>query len=156
MSVAIRPAEASDAAMIARILRASRLAAMPWLPHPYTPGQDLAFVAGHMLPGAETWVATGTDGVQGFVSRRGKWIEHLYVDPGRRGRGIGSALLRAAMDGRDSLALWVFQRNAPARAFYEHRGFRAVAFTDGTGNEEQEPDARYAWCRRSQERENAA
>ena len=156
MDAAIRPALASDAAAIARILRASRLAAMPWLPHPYTPEQDLAFVAGHMLPGAETWVAVGADGVEGFVSRRGKWIEHLYIAPGRRGRGIGSALMRTAQAGRASLALWVFQRNAPARDFYEHHDFRPVAFTDGAGNDEKEPDVRYAWCRRSQERENAA
>jgi GNAT superfamily N-acetyltransferase len=156
MDPTIRPAEPSDATAIAHILRAARLTAMPWLSHPYTPEQDLAFVAGHMLPGAETWVAIGADGVEGFLSRRGKWIEHLYVEPARRGRGIGSMLLRTAMAGRDSLALWVFQRNAPARDFYERHDFRPVAFTDGSGNEEQEPDVRYAWCRRSQERENAA
>ena len=36
-----------------------------------------------------------------------------------------------------------FARNAGARRFYERHGFVAVAFGDGTGNEEGEPDVRY-------------
>lgn len=155
MDAAIRFATTEDAAAIARILRASRVAAMPWLPHPHTPAEDLAFVAGQMLPGAKIWIAMGPDGTAGFVCRRGKWIEHLYVSPDRHGRGTGSALLRAAMAGQPSATLWVFQRNTPARGFYEHHGFRAVQFTDGAHNDEKEPDVRYAWCRRPQTRENA-
>ena len=32
-----------------------------------------------------------------------------------------------------------------ARAFYEARGFVAIAFPDGAGNEEQELDVLYHW-----------
>jgi hypothetical protein len=39
----------------------------------------------------------------------------------------------------------VFQRNMPARAFYEARGLRVVEATDGAANEEREPDVRYRW-----------
>ena len=42
--------------------------------------------------------------------------------------------------------LWVFESNRRAQAFYERHGFVAVERTDGTGNEEQEPDIRYAWA----------
>ena len=43
------------------------------------------------------------------------------------------------------MQLWTFQQNARARRFYEERGFRAVEFTDGEGNEEKTPDVRYEW-----------
>jgi hypothetical protein len=45
------------------------------------------------------------------------------------------------------LQLWTFQRNAQVRRFYESRGFVLVEETDGAGNEEREPDARYLWSR---------
>jgi ribosomal protein S18 acetylase RimI-like enzyme len=45
----------------------------------------------------------------------------------------------------DGLQLWVFQKNVGARRFYERHGFRLVELTDGAGNEENEPDARYEW-----------
>ncbi|WP_411079432.1 hypothetical protein [Streptomyces sp. cmx-18-6] len=43
------------------------------------------------------------------------------------------------------LSLYVFRRNAAARAFYERHGFTAVAFDDGGRNEEGEPDVLYRW-----------
>jgi ribosomal protein S18 acetylase RimI-like enzyme len=38
-------------------------------------------------------------------------------------------------------------RNANARRFYEARGFRQVGESDGSRNEEKEPDALYLWTR---------
>jgi hypothetical protein len=52
-----------------------------------------------------------------------------------------------AMSDHDCLHLWVFQKNIGARRFYERRGFRAIKETDGTGNEEREPDALVEWRR---------
>ena len=60
-------------------------------------------------------------------------------------RGAGSQLLQKAKDSFARLHLWTFQRNQPARRFYESRGFVLVRETDGTGNEEREPDALYLW-----------
>ena len=45
------------------------------------------------------------------------------------------------------LRLWVFQRNTPALRFYAARGFRVVEHTDGSRNEEREPDALLEWVR---------
>ena len=45
----------------------------------------------------------------------------------------------------DGLELWTFQVNVGARRFYERHGFRAVELTDGSANEEHEPDVRYVW-----------
>jgi GNAT superfamily N-acetyltransferase len=57
-------------------------------------------------------------------------IAAIYVEPDRWRRGIGAALLDAALDvarGRsfETLTLWVLSANSPARAFYESRGFAA-------------------------------
>ena len=43
------------------------------------------------------------------------------------------------------LRLWVFERNDRARSFYAHHGFTEVERTDGSGNEEKEPDVLLRW-----------
>jgi hypothetical protein len=45
----------------------------------------------------------------------------------------------------DGFQFWVFQQNERARRFYESHGAVAVEFTDGSGNDEKTPDARYRW-----------
>jgi hypothetical protein len=45
----------------------------------------------------------------------------------------------------DGLQLWTFWANGPARRFYLRHGFTEVERTDGSGNEEHEPDVRYTW-----------
>ncbi len=73
-------------------------------------------------------------------------LTHLYVAPEAQNQGIGSALLEhAKAESPDGLYLWVFQKNEGARRFYERHGFRLVELTDGAGNMEREPDARYEW-----------
>ncbi len=37
------------------------------------------------------------------------------------------------------------QRNDGARRFYEKHGLHVVELTEGSGNEEREPDALYEW-----------
>ena len=43
------------------------------------------------------------------------------------------------------IRLYTFQCNEAARHFYEHHGFRAIAYSDGSGNEEKCPDILYEW-----------
>jgi RimJ/RimL family protein N-acetyltransferase len=62
------------------------------------------------------------------VSRFGFGELSMLVDAGRRGRGVGSALLLAAIDwardhGLHKLCLEVFARNTPAIALYRKSGF---------------------------------
>ena len=71
---------------------------------------------------------------------------HLYVYPELHGQGAGSLLFERVTElAPDGFRLWVFQRNTQAREFYEHRGMRVVELTDGSRNEEREPDALYEW-----------
>ena len=58
-------------------------------------------------------------------------IDALYVDPRRRGQGVGRALLHAAAGhladlGYTALHIAVLSANGPARAFYEAMGGREV------------------------------
>ena len=66
---------------------------------------------------------------------------------GCTGLGIGSRLLDVVINEAKLvtpvLRLYAFQCNEAARRFYERHGFTAVAFGDGSGNEEGEPDVRY-------------
>ena len=142
----IRPFRTEDAPALAAIFSASRRAAMPWLNHAHTPEQEAAFITGTALPRARVWVVEAEGRPAGFLAREGDWIMHLYLDPERRRQGLGSALVEAAREDRPKvLKLYLFQRNAAARAFYEKHGFRAVGFGDGSGNMEGEPDALYEW-----------
>jgi ribosomal protein S18 acetylase RimI-like enzyme len=57
------------------------------------------------------------------------FVAYMAVDPQRRRRGIGSALLHAAEDeakrrGLPYMALMVTEDNAEARALYERAGYR--------------------------------
>ena len=86
--------------------------------------------------------------VVGMMGLTPGWIDHLYVAPDHMGEGIGGRLLDLAKvrsDGR--LELWTFQVNARARRFYEKNDFVEAEQTDGSGNEEREPDVRLAWSR---------
>lgn len=58
-------------------------------------------------------------------------IKRLWADPNLRGRGLGSALLDAALaltTGRVRLSVWEWR--APAIRLYESRGFERVASWD--------------------------
>ena len=142
----IRRATLADADDIARLHRAVRAECLPYLPDIHTPEEDRRFFRDRVFVESEVWVA-GAQGIDGFCAWRPGWVDHLYVRTDRQGSGIGSALIARAMDAEAALRLYVFQRNARAIRFYEARGFRLVRRRDGSGNEEGEPDALYAWSR---------
>jgi len=72
------------------------------------------------------------------------WITQLFLVPDHVGRGLGSRLLKHALKQLGSpVRLYTFQANVRARRFYERHGFRAIAFGDGSANEERCPDVLY-------------
>jgi GNAT superfamily N-acetyltransferase len=142
----IRPAQSDDASSIATIHFDSRHQAMPWLPALHSLKDTTAYFAGHVLPHEEVWVAEIDGAVAGFIALNGVCLDHLYVAPTRQGQGIGDKLLATAKKQRPGgLTLWTFQRNDRARRFYESRGFVSSKLTDGSRNEEHEPDVLYVW-----------
>lgn len=142
-SVALRPARPDDAQALAVILRTCFRVSLPFLPELHTAEEDLAYMTARIARPDPVWLAEIDGTPAGFITFRDGWIDHLYVHPDRQGQGIGPVLLAKALEDGRPVQLWTFQQNARARRFYEARGFRAVEFTDGEGNEEKTPDVRY-------------
>jgi len=140
-----RLATMGDAPALAVILRTCFRVSLPFLPELHTPEEDLAYMTGRLASGDPVWVVDAEGAPAGFITLREDWIDHLYVHPDHQGQGIGPVLLAKALEDGRSWQLWAFQENARARRFYEARGFEAVEFTDGSGNEERAPDVRYVW-----------
>jgi ribosomal protein S18 acetylase RimI-like enzyme len=142
-----RPATMDDLPNIANIHRLAFFSAMPEMPVLHTPEEDLNFYVTGVFPSAEIRVVELSDAVVGFIAYRPGWIDHLYVHPSRQRRGLGARLLAQAQAASDSLCLWTFQCNEVARGFYEKHGFHIERETDGSGNEEKQPDILYVWQR---------
>ena len=143
-SPAIRRADARDAPAVARLFRAVRSAHLAYLPQLHTPQEDLWFFRNRVFAECEVWIAGAPDG---FIAFRDGWVDHLYVRSAHQRRGIGTALLAQAMRTHPHLRLWAFQNNAAAIRFYLARGFREIERTDGSRNEEREPDVLFEWRR---------
>jgi len=140
-------AQVHDMEVAAQVHRAAFDHAMPWLIGLHTVDEDQWFYREHVFKSASLWGAFDGAVMAGLIAFNDDWIEQLHVLPDEQGCGVGSQLLEVAKRAADRLQLWTFQRNAPARRFYEARGFVLVEQTDGSRNEEKEPDARYLWTR---------
>ena len=98
------------------------------------------------LARANVRIAEYADTIPGSIALHDGWVQQLYLAPAHYRQGIGTALLATAKHhGPTGLRLFCFQRNSRARAFYEANGFTAVRFSDGSDNEEREPDIEYLW-----------
>lgn len=138
----IRTLTLDDVDAIARISRRARFDAIPDYPDLHTPAEDVAFFREQVAECGGLADVDVTGVVRGFVLWRGQMVEHLYVDLGHQGMGVGSALLAAALGAiaQRPVRLWTFQGNTRAVAFYRRHGFVAVEWTDGDRNEEGLPD----------------
>ena len=146
MTISFRRATAADAHEVATVYIASRRGAAAYLPTVGTDEEIRAFVIHQMVPERETWVAEDGDRVVAVLVLHHDEVDQFYVAPGDQRRGVGDAMLAHAKRLRPAgLRLWAFQRNAPARRFYEARGFIAKKFTDGATNMEREADVLYEW-----------
>lgn len=150
----VRPAGPDDVPAIARVFLDARAAAVPVMPPPVHPLEEvLAYHHERLAAREELWVAevaeAGSESgreVVGYCHVVGDWLDALYVAPERAGQGVGSALLDLVKSLRpDGFALWVFVSNEPARRFYRRHGLVDLERTDGSGNEERSPDLRMAW-----------
>jgi ribosomal protein S18 acetylase RimI-like enzyme len=133
-ALAVRIASLADAEVIGQLLHDfNREFNEP------TPGPErLAERLRRMLAAGETAVllgGTGPDGVAVLRFRAAIWsdalecyLAELYVVPQRRGRGLGRALLQAAIEvararGADHMDLGTSEDDVAARSLYESLGF---------------------------------
>ncbi len=175
----IRPATDDDAAALAAVhVRTWQGAYAGILPDGYLAALDPIArrepwrqrLAGR-IPPSETFVAERDGTIVGFVSvgpfRAGNDARNppgdnpaagevyaIYVDPDAWSTGAGRALMATAVThlsgaGFRTIRLWVLERNARARRFYEVAGFRpdgvsVIDITDPGGPYEcQTPELRY-------------
>ena len=143
----LRQLDLADMDAAATVHRAAYDHRLPWLAGRHTADQDRWYFRQHVFPACTVWGAFEDAATVGIIAFREDWIDQLYVLPQVQGRGWGTALLDIAKSTFPRLQLWTFQRNHLARRFYETRGFVQVRLTDGTANEEHEPDALYKWNR---------
>jgi ribosomal protein S18 acetylase RimI-like enzyme len=130
----IRLARATDAALFGRLLHAFNVE----FEEPTPDADVIAERAAPLLAGGEVVVLFAGDGPDGFAQLRFRpslytgaldaYLEELYVVPERRGRGLGRALLEAAMDeararGAARIDLNTSVDDVAARALYESAGF---------------------------------
>jgi|SRR5579862_383038 len=146
MPISFRRANDADAEEVATVYIASRRGAAAYLPTVGTDPEIRAFVINQMVPARETWVAEDDGRMVAVLTLHDDEVDQFYVAPGDQRRGVGDAMLAYAKRLRPGgLQLWAFQRNAPARRFYEAHGFIAKKFTDGATNMEREADVLYEW-----------
>ncbi|MFF0264652.1 GNAT family N-acetyltransferase [Kribbella sp. NPDC004536] len=145
----VRPLEPSDTTEAASVWWRSRHADGSQVPpSTHTAEQVAGWFADVLLPDGETWVALDADRIVAVLTLDGDDLDQLYVAPEAAGQGVGSVLVDLAKDLRPGgLALWTFQTNLRAQAFYRRHGFQEVRRTDGSANEERLPDVRMTWGR---------
>lgn len=145
MNIILHPATINDARSVAEILIDVRLQCMPYAPLAHRAEATHAWVRECLIASGGVTVAKNGAGVVGLIacshSENCRWITQMAVSPAYIGHGIGTQLLLHALGTLPPpIRLYTFQANFGARRFYERHGFCAVAYTDGSGNEERCPD----------------
>lgn len=148
--VILRAAAPDDADAVAEVYLRSRKELVACAPLIHSDASVRGWIRTRLIPAGRTTVAVAGGEVVGLMAvstRDGHgFIDQLYLHPEWIGRGIGTRLLELARRALPPpLRLYTFQCNERARRFYESRGFEAIAFGDGSGNEERCPDILYEW-----------
>ncbi|MEU2619171.1 GNAT family N-acetyltransferase [Streptomyces sp. NPDC007157] len=144
--VVLRRAAGPDAGAVADVWLRSYSAALPTVVRPRSDDEVRAYFRDVVVPERETWLAEVGGRVVGVMVLAGDLLSQLYLAPEWRGQGLGDRFVSLAKErSPQGLTLWTFQVNRPAHRFYERHGFVAAEYTDGSGNEEREPDVRYVW-----------
>jgi putative acetyltransferase len=132
--VRIRPSRPDDGSRVIEIWQRAVDATHTFL----MPDDRLAIEAlvRQFLPQAPLWLAVDTaDRALGFMLIADGHMEALFVDPAYHGRGLGTALVRRALNLHPGLTTDVNEQNPQALAFYERIGFRRTGRSplDGQG-----------------------
>jgi ribosomal protein S18 acetylase RimI-like enzyme len=111
----------------------------------YTLAEDTAYFREVVAVECSVWLAEMEGRLAGLLALKDDYIDQLFVAVGLQRQGVGTALLQQARQHSPRrLRLHTFQQNAPARAFYEKHGFKAVRFGYSSAPE-HEPDVEYQW-----------
>jgi GNAT superfamily N-acetyltransferase len=151
----IRPYRPTDLERAVAMWRDSKQTAFSYVKvqQLYTLEDDRRYFREVIAPECDVWLAvraagSGTEdggSVMGLLAMRDDLIDQLFVGNDAQRQGVGSALLAKARElSPDQLRAYTFQKNGPARAFFEKHGF-AVVRTGISPPPENEPDLEYLW-----------
>ena len=134
MTHPVRLADADDAAVVGRLLHDFNREFDEPTPEPAALAERLR----QLIEGGDTLVLLAGDGPDGLAVLRFRaaiwssglecYLAELYVTPARRGRGLGRALMEAALGeararGADTMDIGVDEPDLVARRLYESLGF---------------------------------
>ena len=143
----IRLIEDEDFEAVVRVWHTSGLLAYPFIERWQRFTLELArsVFREEIASACEVWVAEVEDEIVGYLALRGSYVDRLYVSPNHQRHGIGTSLLKFAMERSPAgLELHTHQKNTPACAFYEQHGFVPVKY-GLSPPPENEPDVEYHW-----------
>ena len=148
--LSIRRYHPDDMAAVVAMWRASKRAAFPYVAAQqfYTLQNDTDYFRDVIAPECDVWLATGSGGdeqILGLLALRDDLIDQLFVAVDAQRSGVGNALLAKAREcSPDQLRAYTFQKNVPARSFFEKQGFEIVR-SGISPPPENEPDLEYLW-----------
>jgi GNAT superfamily N-acetyltransferase len=146
-TIHIRRYAPEDLVQTVRLWHTSKRDAFPYVPvqQRYTLAEDTAYFREVVAVECIVWLAEVVGRLAGLLAIRDDYIDQLFVAVGMQRQGVGTALLQKAREhSPQRLRLHTFQKNAPARAFYEKHGFKAMRFGYSAAPE-HEPDVEYQW-----------
>lgn len=148
MPLILRRATSADATELTEVYLRSRNTLASYAPLAHSEAAVRDWVANILIPTGSVTVAVNNDRLVGMAAHSivdgVAWLDQLYVSPQFNRQGIGTSLLESVKSQTDGkLQLYTFQMNHDAAAFYERHGFVAIAYSDGSRNEEGCPDVLY-------------
>jgi putative acetyltransferase len=145
----VRSYRPADQAEVVAVWRASKRAAFPYVEvqQLYTLENDTSYFRDVLAQECDIWLAEDEGRIVGLLALRDHLIDQLFVGLDAQRQGVGAALLNKAREcSSDYLRAYTFQKNGPARAFFEKHGFEIVR-AGISPPPENEPDLEYLWDR---------
>lgn len=136
--ITLRPSTSRDAARILEIWSKAVDAT-----HDFLLAADRAAIEEEVsafLPQAPLTLAVdSSDRPLGFMFVHEGHMEALFIDPDQHGKGIGRALVQAALASHPALTTDVNEQNAQAMGFYRRLGFEPTGRSDLDGQRRPYP-----------------
>lgn len=148
--LSFRSATQADAEAIAQVYLRSRKEFVSFAPIVHSDEAVSQWIHDFLIPNSQLTVVEQNNTIIGMMALSSAegigWIDQLYLHPDCVGQGIGAKLIKRAKTELGSpIRLYTFQENQGAIRFYERHGFKAIQYSDGSGNEENCPDVLYEW-----------
>jgi ribosomal protein S18 acetylase RimI-like enzyme len=119
-----RPLKTDDLGAISLVHRHACLIAYRFMEWSYSLEEVEIWYSTKFAEWTWTHAAFDADVMAGFIARRDRHVDQLFIDPPYQRSGIGSALLLEALKSAPGrTTLHVFEANQNARAFYQRHGF---------------------------------